>query len=203
MSAFLGPIHHWLYNKIQIQQDIVENITTLAQKELSELNLNKELEVRFGVSEKRPLEQVIDEGNIHGWLQSRVSQVEYKLAYSITQILKLKPELFIAIEEVFKKKGEEIAKTLSFSNVSEVYKAMNDSLLDGMPCDHANSLLEDDGNRVVWKRNTCVHHNYWEEVDGDINNYYKFREAFIRGMLTDSKYTFKRSDDVTFMIEKE
>ena len=27
MSAFLGPIHYWLYNKIQIQQNIVDETT--------------------------------------------------------------------------------------------------------------------------------------------------------------------------------
>jgi len=29
MSAFLGSIHFWLYNKIQIQQELLEEILTL------------------------------------------------------------------------------------------------------------------------------------------------------------------------------
>jgi len=45
MSAFLGPIHHWLYNKIKIQHDIVEDIISLTENK--QLNLNiKENQVK-------------------------------------------------------------------------------------------------------------------------------------------------------------
>ena len=26
MSAFLGPIHYWLYNKIQLQEELIQEI---------------------------------------------------------------------------------------------------------------------------------------------------------------------------------
>ena len=32
MSAFLGPIHYWLYNKIQQQQAIVDELYVLGEK---------------------------------------------------------------------------------------------------------------------------------------------------------------------------
>jgi len=32
MSAFLGPIHYWLYNKIQLQQAIVDDIYALGDQ---------------------------------------------------------------------------------------------------------------------------------------------------------------------------
>lgn len=41
------------------------------------------------------------------------------------------------------------------------YKLLSDSLLDGMPCDHANVLITESDEEVIWKRNTCVHNNYW------------------------------------------
>ena len=37
MSAFLGPIHHWMYNKIQIQQDIVDEAVKISKEDLPEL----------------------------------------------------------------------------------------------------------------------------------------------------------------------
>ena len=82
MSKFLGPIHFWVYNKIQIQQEIVTEIIALNGD--SAAQLQAELDQRYGISETRPLEAVIDEGNIHGWLQINVTRAEYKLADSIT-----------------------------------------------------------------------------------------------------------------------
>jgi hypothetical protein len=202
MSAFLGPIHSWLYNKIKIQQDLVEDIIVLS-KNLNnfEIDLRDELDIKYGVSETRPLEEIIDQGNIHGWLQACVSQVEYKLAYSVTRLLKNNPELLKDIELLFQTKGVELSPSGATNNVSEIYKAIGDSLLDGMPCDHANSVLEENGTRVIWKRNTCVHKSYWDEVGGNINNYYIFREAFIRGFLSSTSVVFEKIDDTTSEIK--
>ena len=203
MSAFLGPIHYWLYNKINIQQGLVEDIVSLSEKYNIQEDLKKELDTSYGVTETRPLEEVIDQGNIHGWLQACVSQVEYKLAFSVTRVLEKKPELLNEIALLFKNKGKESSLSKATSNASDVYKAISDSLLDGMPCDHAYSVLEADESKVIWKRNTCVHKSYWEEVGGDINNYYLFREAFIRGFLSDSSLVYEKIDEVTNMIKKD
>ncbi|MDF2537502.1 MAG: hypothetical protein K0S76_523 [Herbinix sp.] len=42
MSAFLGPIHYWLYHKIQLQQSIVD--------ELYELEINMVYTLRMSVT---------------------------------------------------------------------------------------------------------------------------------------------------------
>ena len=33
MSAFLGPIHHWLYGKIQLQEALIRKIAERSGKE--------------------------------------------------------------------------------------------------------------------------------------------------------------------------
>lgn len=199
MSAFLGPIHLWLYNKIQIQNSMIEAIANLGEKVVP--NLRDELVSKYGVSETRPLEEVIDEGNIHGWLQERVSQAEYKLAYSITTLLKNEPNIASEIEKVFFEKGKESSTMIGQGNAIDAYKVIGDSLLDGMPCDHANSVIENSEDKVIWRRNICVHQDYWDEVGGDINNYYKFREAFIRGALQGTNLEYEKVDEVTNVIK--
>lgn len=199
MSAFLGPIHFWLYNKIQIQNDLVEDIIALSEQKISGFNLRMELDNRYGVTETRALEQVIDEGNIHGWLQSLVSQVEYKLAYSVTILLEKNRELLTELEEIFFTRGNETSSAEESAAV--IYKAISDSLLDGMPCDHANSVIEGDEELVKWKRNTCVHKQYWNEIGGDVNNYYILREAFIRGFISETNFEYIKVDEVTSMIK--
>lgn len=203
MSAFLGPIHYWLYNKIQLQQDLVEEITNLSKVQ-GDSHLKDELDAKYGISEKRPLEEVIDEMNIHGWLQSQVSQAEYKLAESITTLIKKDSKMLEQLEVLFMNKGKEKGATLEGENLmpSALYKAISDCLLDGMPCDHANTIVEEDEKEVVWKRNTCVHKNYWEAVGGHIKYYYQLREAWIRGFLSETAYVFEKIDEVTYCIKK-
>lgn len=200
MSAFLGPIHFWLYNKIQIQQGMVEDILTLS-KDLAP-GLRKELDTRYGESETRPLDEVIDTENIHGWLQQCMSQTEYKLAYAVTLLTEKNPDIIKKIESIFQKTGKEKASSISTDNAAEVYKAISDSLLDGMPCDHANTILEESEEKVIWKRNICVHTNYWEEVGGDINVYYFLREAFVRGFLSGTTLVYEKVDEAAYMIRR-
>ena len=86
MSAFLGPIHYWLYRKIELQEEFVDQIIILAENE--EMNdLKQTLLSKYGEFDRRPLEEIIDDGNIHGWLQDKVARSEYKLAIGVTTLV--------------------------------------------------------------------------------------------------------------------
>lgn len=203
MSAFLGPIHHWLYNKIQIQGQMVDAIIRLNEKDnLVTLNLRYLLEEKYGVSETRPLVEVIDESNIHGWLQEHVSQVEFKLAEVVTMILNQDKEFYSKLDKVVQTVGEELAFEGDLT-LKEIYKEISDTLLDGMPCDHANALLSETDDEVVWKREVCVHSEYWLRVGGDVNNYYKLRDAFIKGLLSKIDVAMKKRDESTFALSRK
>ena len=82
------------------------------------------------------------------------------------------------------------------------YKLLSDSLLDGMPCDHANVLITESDEEVIWKRNTCVHNNYWSEVGGDIAVYCALREALIQGFLENTGLVYEKTDEVTNVIRR-
>jgi hypothetical protein len=201
MSKFLGPIHFWVYNKIQIQHQIVEEIVKLNETRIPDLA--DQLEQKYGKSETRPLEEVIDEGNIHGWLQSKVIQEEHKLAWSVTAVLEKRPEAYEELSKIFWKQGQQTAEAAPIENAAEAFKLLGDSLLDGMPCDRANSVLEESGNEVVWTRNVCVHQDYWEEAGGDITVYYNLREAFIMGLLDKTSLEYEKMNEDTFTIRRK
>ena len=71
MSAFLGPIHYWLYNKIQLQEELIQDIATYGEKSGWPIFSEKHLEEKTVNKELRPLNELIDVMNIHGWLQER------------------------------------------------------------------------------------------------------------------------------------
>ena len=203
MSAFLGPIHYWLYNKIKLQHEIVEEIFQIGEKH--GLSLREECTQAYGSLENKPLEEMIDLSNIHGWLQDKVSLVEYRYAYSITKLLKEKPETIDEIKQILSNKGKKLAETLANQepNAQKIYQVISDNLLDGMPCDHAYSILSQGENDITLRRNQCVHQNYWDEVGGQIEVYYELRDAWINGLVNEFGFIYKKLDDTTLNISKE
>jgi len=202
MSAFLGPIHHWLYNKIKIQHDIVEDIMSLTENKQLNLNIREKLIEQYGDAEMKPLEEVIDVNNIHGWLQKKVSLEENRLAYAVTQLLNENSSMMHELKDLFANKGAEVSTLTENDNVNDIYKTINDTLLDGMPCDHANIVVSQEDEEVIWKRNVCVHEDYWNAVGGDISNYYLLREEFIKGMLERANVTYDKLDETTSKISR-
>ena len=85
----------------------------------------------------------------------------------------------------------------------EAFKAINDTLLDGMPCDHVNEIKEQDEEHVQWVRTTDIHKPYWDEVGGDSNHYHLLREAYIKGMLKESDYGYGKAEENLFEIRRE
>ena len=85
MSLFLGRIHYIMYDKILFQEEILENLLDLLEEEKS-LELKKDLDDKFPL-ERGNLEDIIDESNIHGWLNERVIRSENRLAKAVSILL--------------------------------------------------------------------------------------------------------------------
>lgn len=202
MSAFLGPIHFWLYRKITLQQEIVEDIIKLSELKIEDFSIREELDLKYGINETGKLENIIDESNIHGWLQSRVSQTENKLAYIIKKVLDKDTNLLKDIETIFYNKGVENSFSNEDTNLSTIYKELSDCLLDGMPCDRAYSVVGQDEDEVTLSRNVCVHKEYWDLVGGDIKTYYQLREQFIRGFLSSTDVVYETIDETTHVMKR-
>ena len=161
MSAFLGPIHYWLYNKIQLQEELIKDIVAYGEKEqwkafadgsLAEKTVNKEL---------RPLNELIDVMNF---------QFGQKHALEAD------------------------------SDASDAYRKIDDSLLNGMPCDRVNVLTEQDVDRTSWQQEEDIHAPFWEAVSGDPKVYYQLRRKIMEGMLKDTKLHMDSSDENHYSI---
>ena len=76
------------------------------------------------------------------------------------------------------------------STPNDCFKYLNDSLIDGMPCDRVNELIESDEHKLIWRQNICVHSSYWTEVGGNVDVYYTLRHEIIKGMLSKSEFEF-------------
>ncbi len=176
MSKFLGPIHYWLYTKIQVQEVILEGVLKLAENKGYNSTLLKEQgEEKFGEAVTSELSEVIDETNIHGWLQGRISSVESRLALTITTLLKENVATLEEISNVFENNAVETAKKVESkpTNVNEVFSLIYNNLLSGMPCDRVNEVVEADQDSITWVKSIDIHGKYWEAVGGDVENFHE------------------------------
>lgn len=204
MSLFLGKIHYWLFAKIQWFEGLEQEVLNFAKlKNFPVEDWTKEVYEKYGYpTEDRPLEEIIDTGNIHGWLQNRIVLAEERSADFITKILKEDPEYINDLINIYKEQGVKNAMEYKSekgipSNAVEMYGAMNDYVLEGMPCDRINEILVKDENRIQWIATECIHSSYWENKNGDVKNFYILRDNWVSTFIKelDANYEYKVQDD--------
>lgn len=185
MSLFLGKIHFWLFDKIKWFENLEEEALEMAKERnmpidqwVSYANLT------FGEkTPNKPLDEIIDESNIHGWLESRINAAEGRCAYYITNMLNRDKSVKEDLIKLYKKHGrlnaEECKNQLDKESAIEIYTALNDYILDGMPCDRINEVLENSNDKVVWSMSRDLHKRFWDEVDGNVEEFHSLRNSWI------------------------
>jgi hypothetical protein len=201
MSAFLGPIHTWLYNKIKFQDAMTDAILDLAEENGYSKELRTRTDSRYGVLEKVNLEDMIDTGNIHGWLQEKVSLVENRLAYVVTELLEPDQERLSHIIDAVLEFGKRNSADKNIT-VRKGYDYLESTLLNGMPCDRVNELIQESEDKLVWRQTQDIHGAYWAMIRGDVTHYYALRESLIKGMFEDSELEFHQIEDQVYELRR-
>jgi hypothetical protein len=200
VSLFLGKIHYWLYNKIlmceRIEEEIIERVK---DKDNGIDDLVKHINHEFGApTGKKMLEEIIDTSNIHGWLQQRIESAELRQAALITQLLQWSSSYKVELLKIYTKQGEDAAHGYENTVVSpeEIFNALNDFILEGMPCDRVNKVNESNNNEFSWETSMCLHKSYWDRVGGDIRNFYELREVWIKAFVKtiNSEFKYEKSE---------
>jgi len=189
MSLFLGKIHYWLYNKIVSFELIEKEIIEWAiHKGLNIEEFNKKLRHEYGAPlDDRPLEEIIDTSNIHGWLQDKISKAEIRQAALVTKILEFDQQNKGDLLEIYKEQGTLAAQKYKQNNPNTpeiIYNILNDTILEGMPCDQVSEVVKSSNNEFVWNTTMCLHKPYWDKVGGDINTFHELREAWIKNFIS-------------------
>ena len=192
MSAFLGPIHFWLFNKITIQENLTQSILNAFFSGDDLLHKENLLKEKYGILEARPLEEIIDESNIHGWLQEKVSLVEGRYAQVVTDLVSSNKATLKELQKATFKNGASLP--VKADNAQVLFQTLNNTLLDGMPCDRINQVISQDDEAVTWTHSRCIHHFYWDAISGDSKNYYVLRDAWIKGMVSQTDFEYEVSN---------
>ena len=95
--------------------------------------------------EEKPLEDLIDVNNIHGWLQDRIHRAEGRMAAWTKVILENNQDYILDMRKVYENQGvnaaNEAKESLENINAETIFNSMNDYILDGMPCDRVNEVI--------------------------------------------------------------
>lgn len=188
MSRFLGPIHHWLYEKIKLQEELTRDIAKFAAQ-----NNWLPRGEHFADSITRmlpPLEEAIDEANIHGWLQDRIYDAEKRYGQLISEILEGDSTRLEELKKVARAFGERHAMAPD-TTPEEAYRIVENCFVSGMPCDRVNQVVEKSDDVLSWKETVDIHQGYCEGFGGGTETYYQLKAAVISGMLTGTRLEFR------------
>lgn len=214
MSKFLAPIHSWLFNKIKLHEELEKNLINGYKEKYGDdiLTIAKNAEEKYGaLIEDRPIEELIDTSNIHGWLQNKISIAETRQAAFLTEIFNRYGNEAMEISiNAYAAQGSECGKDAAskydLSTAPKIYEALNNYLLNGMPCDNVSSITTREEDTLQWRVGKCLHRGYWEIAGADINTFYDLRDNWIKAFVenANSNFTyavelFDKSGNPTFM----
>jgi hypothetical protein len=193
MSAFIGPIHYWLFNKIRLVADREEYLFGKAYEMCGSTaeEICEQVWQTFGEPlSNADLDDLVDHSNIHGWLQRQINIAESREAALIKALIDTcdcaaADLIEQAFEEHGKKTGQ-IAKTqekYQISSAPGIYKALNDFYLNGMPCDQADMIIESQPDSLVWETSKCLQAPNWKRAGVDDKAMAKFYKAWITAFI--------------------
>lgn len=209
MSQFLAPIHTWLFNKILVLEEIEQAIAVNLDSEDLKQKHQKLFEVYGDYMPNKALEEIIDATNIHAWLQDKITKAETRQAALIHELMEGSSDAVEGVNNVYYQSGIRVASKFNtkLNDPSEIFNALNNVLLEGMPCDRVNQPVEQSEDKMVWKTAVCVHKNNWETSGVDVAYFYGFREQFTKGFVkaisNNCTYTYTNDGEQLNVIEKK
>ena len=211
MSLFLGKIHYWLFNKIVWLENLEREIIKLAEStDIDIKKVKSEIESKYGeMLPDAPLEEMIDTGNIHGWLQEKIHNAEGRMALWTRAIIIDNVDNIVKIQNIYITQGIKAANEVkeensAFNTPADIYSRINDYILDGMPCDRVDEIIQNNENEIRWKKRICVHKEIWEREDVDVNQFYNLRDLWIKAFVNtlNDEFQYIKNDDGSFSIKK-
>lgn len=207
MSAFLGHIHYWLYHKIR---RVVEREQLIYQKaeELCGATA-EELRAQVWQIYGEPLadvelEKLIDHSNIHGWLQRQITIAETREAAFIKELIDACGDTAgNIVKDAFGEHGKvcgEHAKAQDKYDVEMaggIYQALNDYLLNGMPCDQGDMVIVNEASKVVWEGDVCLQERNWTKAGVNKNFMKELYQQWFAGFVTalNPAFTYSQTAD--------
>lgn len=200
MSKFLGPVHYMLFSKIVFQDNFCMFLANKASEQ-DEMFI-KDVEMNTFIIPNLDLSDMVDLNNIHGSLQDLIGEIEYKLVYVVNEIENRGIFTFDEILNMAKSYGNMIGKRDIGGKLTlqDAYTFINSKLLNGMPCDKVQEVLENTETEIVWADKVDIHEVFWSNFDRNGKDFYKIRGNIIEGILENTNIHFEERKDFEYVL---
>ena len=180
MSAFLGHIHYWLYKKIQLLAErenlVLEKTRSVIDDLADELHEMSVDTYGSPIDPATPLEDIIDHGNIHGWLQGQITTASVREAAFIKDLLDTNTgdegvQVIAQILDAFATQGTACGTvgkdSLQGETAGDIYNALQNFYVNGMPCDGGDQVVADGDDKYQWVGDHRLQSGYWRTAGVD------------------------------------
>lgn len=210
MSAFLGKIHFWMYNKINLLVEREEFIYAQASEYCGELaEEGKDIvQQTYGLPlPNKDLAELIDHRDIHGWLQRQVNRTQCREAAFVMWLKQNCATEDECLSRFYQEHAKNLANRVktegqSCDTAESLYERLQDVELNGMPCDAGNEVLESSSDQVGWHVVEYHAEKNWQRAEADIalmrSLYTAWSKSFVESL--NSNYEVVQVND-TFHIQ--
>ncbi len=186
MSAFLGPIHHWMFNNIKAVESRAFAIASAVENSGDETiamavkNILDEYGERF---EGKDLAEFVGNSPIHQFISGMLSKTEVFEA----QIVAAADGKFDLILEVAFNHGKGAAakaldgKDQKPENLNGIEQYIRENQLEGMPCDPSGTFEQLSESSLIYSHTTCNHLQNWGYADVDKEKMCKLTCEWLKG----------------------
>ena len=145
------------------------------------------------IKELKPLEQAVDESNIHGYLQNQINDTEERYAKLLHELLSNKIDIFL-----LKKKAYSFGAShhIACETPEDAYKEFDNLFLNGMPCDKVNSITRITNDEIVWIETKNIHREVFEKLNMTTKEYYEIRISIMEGLLYNTNFNLYVNENV-------
>ncbi len=205
MSAFIGPIHYWLYGKIRLvglREDLLRERAAALCGPVAE-ELQEQVRQTYGWPlPDTDLGELIDHDNIHGWLQRQIKIVETREAAFVRELLDTCGGAAVGlVERAFADHGRLTGESAGargghdLSAAPGLYRALNDYYLNGMPCDQADMVTASTTDKITWETGACLQQPNWRRAGVDEQAMARFYRAWLAGFVAGANPAFAFRQD--------
>lgn len=193
MSLTLAPIHDIMNRKVLRLDRMSEALLKYAETGKGLTDLRARIDAEAPAADTRPLSEIVDSTNIHGWLDRAVNQSERRFASVVAGLLAAAPDSLDDLRRTLYTLGESEAQPAN-QPANDAYLWLNTALLEGMPCDRTVEMQKSDASEVVWQTVQCPHAPHWMAVGLSVDVFYDLRAAWLSGVLSQSGLSYTRED---------